>query len=460
MKNELLSKFFRYALPGMFGMLGISCYILADTFFISLGMGMNGVAALNLAMPSYSLVHGLGLLLGMGGAIRFSVLKSRGDGQGASAVFTAVCLIGAGIAAVLITVAALFSRQIVTFLGAEGEVLEMADTYLRMLLFFSPAFLLNDILVCFVRSDGAPKLSMTSVLAGSLSNVLLDYIFIFPCGWGMFGAILATGLAPCIGVCVSSLHFLRRRNSFGFTNGRFLRYAAPCFALGLPFLAEQISTGAVIVAFNFILLRLAGNPGVAAYGVVANLSLVVISLFTGLAQGVQPLFSRAHGEEDAETSRRLLVCAAAFALALAIAVAAAVAACASPIARIFNSEGDALMQSIAVPGLRLYFIAAPFAGFNIVLCSFFAAGERALPAQLLTFLRGFLLLLPAAFAFSALWGVTGAWLSFPAAEFLTAALGAALLFAHRKNKKGGRGQAIGPAAGKPDVKDISAAGEL
>ena len=152
--------------------------------------------------------------------------------------------------------------------------------------------------------------------------------------------------------------------------------------------------------------------------------------------------------------------AAAFALALAIAVAAAVAACASPIARIFNSEGDALMQSIAVPGLRLYFIAAPFAGFNIVLCSFFAAGERALPAQLLTFLRGFLLLLPAAFAFSALWGVTGAWLSFPAAEFLTAALGAALLFAHRKNKKGGRGQAIGPAAGKPDVKDISAVGEL
>lgn len=429
MKNQLLAKFFRYSLPSMLGMLGMSCYILADTFFISRGMGTNGVAALNLAMPSYNLVHGTGLLLGIGGATRFSVLKSRGDHRGADAVFTNVCMLGVLFSAMFVVIGALFSRQLAQVLGAEGEVLQMADVYLRVMLLFGPAFVFNDILVCFVRSDGSPKLSMAAVLAGSLSNVLLDYLFIFPCGWGMFGAILATGLAPCIGICVSSLHFIRRKNSFRLIAARpNARHMRTCLALGLSSLVEQISAAAVVIVFNYIILGLEGNTGVAAYGVVANISLVVIALFTGLAQGVQPLWSRAHGEGDEKAAHSLLVWAAVFALCLSAVVYAAVALLASPVTGIFNSENNALLHSIAVPGLRLYFIAAPFAGLNIVLCSYFAASERALPSQILSLLRGLILLIPAAFGFSALWGITGVWLSFPAAEFFTAAAGAACLF--------------------------------
>ena len=79
---------------------------------------------------------------------------------------------------------------------------------------------MNDVLICFVRNDGAPRLSMMGMIVGSLSNVVLDYVFIFPFGMGIFGAVLATGLAPVISICVMSAHFIKKRKSVSFSEGQ------------------------------------------------------------------------------------------------------------------------------------------------------------------------------------------------------------------------------------------------
>ena len=206
------------------------------------------------------------------------------------------------------------------------------------------------------------------------------------------------------------------------------------FTLGFPALVEQLASAAAILVFNFLFLRIAGNTGVAAYGVIANISLVVLSVFNGISQGVQPLLSRARANADARSERSLLFMAAACCLAFAAAAYLVLFVFAAPVSQIFNKDSSLLLQEMAVRGLKLYFIAAPFAGLNILFCSYFAATETPLPAHILSLLRGFALLIPAAFLLAALWGETGVWLAFPACEIpVCAASLAAYAFLKRRS---------------------------
>lgn len=433
MNNTPLRAFARYASLSTLGMIATSCYILADTFFVAQGLGTNGLAALNLAIPVYNVIHGTGLLLGMGGATKFAILKSQGAHRRANTVYTHTLVIAAA-AAVVFMAAGLFGAPVLAaLLGAKGEIAGMTATYLRVLLLFSPAFLLNDLFVCFVRNDGAPSLSMAATVVGSLANVVMDYIFIFPCGLGIFGAVLATGFSPVIGVLVQAPHWLGSRRGFHLARVRpRLRTAGQVLALGVPSFLDQFSGAVVMITFNTLILGLAGNTGVAAYGVVANLSLVVLSVYTGIAQGAQPLVSRAWGRRQRPQLRALLRYALAAALAFSAVLYAVVFFGAGPIAAIFNSERDPALQAIAVQGLRLYFLAAPFAGANIILAVYFASVEQAVPAQAVSLLRGLVVIVPLAVALAAAFGMPGVWLAFPVCETLVAAVAFLLLRRMRK----------------------------
>lgn len=426
--QTLRQDFGRYVSLSVLGMIAVSCYILADTFFVAQGLGTTGLAALNLAIPVYNVIHGTGLLLGMGGATKFSILKSQGAHRRADSVFTHTLGMAAAAAAVFALVGALGAPQLAALLGADGETAAMTGTYLRVLLLFAPAFLCNDVLVCFVRNDGAPQLAMAATLSGSLANVVMDWFFIFPCGMGIFGAVLATGFSPVIGVIVQSPHWLGRRRGFHLRQVRpRLRTAGQVLALGVPSLLDQLSGAVVMITFNTLILGLTGNTGVAAYGVVANLSLVVLSVYTGIAQGIQPLVSRAWGQGQRAALQRLLRYALGTALFFSAALYLVFFLGAGPIAGVFNSEQDPAMQAIACQGLRLYFLAAPFAGVNIILAVYFASVEQAVPAQAVSLLRGILVILPMAVALAAAFGMVGVWVAFPVSEALVALVAWALL---------------------------------
>ena len=426
--QTLRQDFGRYVSLSVLGMIAVSCYILADTFFVAQGLGTTGLAALNLAIPVYNVIHGTGLLLGMGGATKFSILKSQGAHRRADSVFTHTLGMAAAAAAVFALVGALGAPQLAALLGADGETAAMTGTYLRVLLLFAPAFLCNDVLVCFVRNDGAPQLAMAATLSGSLANVVMDWFFIFPCGMGIFGAVLATGFSPVIGVIVQSPHWLGRRRGFHLRQVRpRLRTAGQVLALGVPSLLDQLSGAVVMITFNTLILGLTGNTGVAAYGVVANLSLVVLSVYTGIAQGIQPLVSRAWGQGQRAALQRLLRYALGTALVFSAALYLVFFLGAGPIAGVFNSEQDPAMQAIACQGLRLYFLAAPFAGVNIILAVYFASVEQAVPAQAVSLLRGVLVILPMAVALAATFGMVGVWVAFPVSEALVALVAWALL---------------------------------
>ena len=300
-------EFAKYTSLNVLGMIGLSFYILADTYFVSKGLGANGLTALNLAIPVYSFIHGSGLMIGMGGGTKYAICKSRGEDREADRIFTHAVGLAALFAVFFVLLGLFLSGPITALLGADASVYQMTKTYLQVILLFAPAFLLNNVLLCFVRNDGAPQLSMAAMIGGSLSNVVLDWVFIFPCGMGIFGAVFATGLAPIISILLLSPHFIRRKNRFHPVKCRPEgKRAAGILSSGVPSLITEVSSGVVIIVFNAIILQLSGNIGVAAYGVIANLSLVVIAIYNGIAQGIQPLVSRSCGMGDAAGVRAFL----------------------------------------------------------------------------------------------------------------------------------------------------------
>lgn len=409
-------------------MIGLSCYILADTFFISKGLGMAGLAALNLAIPVFSFIHGCGLMLGMGGATWYSIFRGQKAQDKCDRIFTNMLFLTLAIAVLFILAGFFLSDELTWLLGADVETADMTCTYLKVLLLFSPAFMTNDLMTCFVRNDGNPRLSMLSMLFGSLSNIVLDYIFIFPLHLGILGAVLATGAAPLIGMTILSTHLAKKQNGFHIRKERpRIKAILSGLSLGFSSLVTEVSSGIVIIVFNMIILGLAGNAGIAAYGVIANLSLVVIAIYTGTAQGMQPLVSQSYGEGDKASIRQYLHYGFVSVLALSTGIYAFLFWFANPIVGIFNSEGNVLLQEIAVSGLKLYFTAIPFAGINIMLSLFFTATNQVLPAQAVSIARGFALILPAAFFLSRLAGMTGIWMAFPITECAVFLLGAVFL---------------------------------
>lgn len=418
------------------GMIGLSCYILADTFFVSKGLGTNGLAALNLAIPIYNFIHGSGLMIGIGGGTKYSIMKSCGKHDAADRTFSHAVYLAAVFAVIFVLAGLFLPGTIVSLFGADGEVFDMSKTYLQVILLFSPAFLMNNVLLCFVRNDGAPQLSMAAMIGGSLSNIVLDWVFIFPCRMGIFGAVFATGLAPVFSMLILSPHFIKKRNGFRFAKCRpDARLSGEILSSGVPSLVTEVSSGVVIIVFNSIIMSLEGNTGVAAYGVIANISLVVIAIYTGIAQGIQPIISRSYGMRDYGSINAILRYAVITMFIISVTVYLCVFFFAEGIADIFNSEQNETLRRIASEGLRLYFIAGPFAGFNIIISMYLTSTENPKPAYIISMLRGFIIIIPMAFLLSYIGGMKGVWCTFPSVELLVAMTGIVMLAVIQRSRR-------------------------
>lgn len=419
-KHYVLKNFFKYVSLNVIGMIGLSCYILADTFFVSNALGSNGLAALNFSIPIYCIINGLGLMIGIGGATKYSILKSQNEDEKANSIFSNTVIVGIVIGIIMSIVGIFLSTTIAKLLGAEGATLTMSSTYLTTILCFSPFFILNNIMLAFIRNDGNPRLSMVAMLIGSFSNIVLDYIFIFPFSMGMFGAAFATGLAPIISLCILSSHFIKQKNNFKLIKCKInIKIIINILGLGLSAFITEISSGIVLIIFNLVILDITGVVGVAAYGIVANVALVVVSIFTGISQGIQPLISEGYGKNDSILIKQVLKYAITLSLCIATIIYILTFLLSYNIIAIFNSENNVELIPIAINGLRIYFTGFFFAGPNIIIAAFLSATTRMKSAFVVSIMRGCIAIIPILLLLTAFLGMNGVWLSFTFAEIIT-----------------------------------------
>lgn len=418
-KENTLQEFGKYVSQSVLSQLGVSCYILADTYFISKGVGADGLTALNLAIPVFSVMNGCGFMLGIGSGTKYGIMKGTGNEKRGDVLFTSSLCVVTVLAVIFMLIGLLAADPITVLVGANAEVYDMTRTYLQVILLFSPMFMINNLLGAMIRNDGNTSLAMTAMLSGCLFNIVFDYIFVFPMGLGLFGAVLATAVAPIISILILLQHFVKKKNQFRLIRVRpDVRLVASAAGLGVPSLVTEVSSGLVIAVFNLLILGLAGNVGVAAYGVVANISIVVIAIYNGIAQGVQPLLSREYGRSQEKNVHRFLSWAMMLTVILAMVICVGIYWNADVIAMIFNSGRDMDLQRIAVEGLKIYFTACPFVGANILLAIYFAATDQAAPAQMISLLRGLIVIVPLAFIMANVAGLTGVWMTFPLTELV------------------------------------------
>ncbi len=424
---NLTKQFFKYVSQNIFGLLGTSCYILADTYFIAQAAGTDGVTLLNLCLPIYNLIFAFGSMIGLGAATRYAILRAQGDAQAqryfSNAIFS-VCIL-----AVPFMLVGIFRPDgLLRLMGGDADIVALGMNYARIFLMFTPFFMCNYVVASFVRNDGDPSLAMVATLSGSLFNVVFDYIFIFPMGLGLPGAALATAISPILSIAVCSAHFIKKSNTITFVRkAPSVRLLAQSCQLGISGFVGELSSGVTTTVFNFLLLRLAGNVAVAAYGVVANFALVATAIFNGVAQGAQPLVSQCYGKNEMAGARKLLLLGCGTALGLAALLYGVVFGYTDALTALFNSENSALMAEFAHSGMRIYFVGYFFAGCNIVAAGYLGAVNRPAEASITSLCRGMAAIVVCSLVLSALFGMNGVWAAFPVSEAITLALTVFLL---------------------------------
>jgi putative MATE family efflux protein len=397
-------------------MVGVSIYILADTYFISKALGAIGLTALNFAIVIFTLIQGVGIMVGIGGAIDFTLRKSENNNSEKTS-FQSTLFIGLLFSAIFLWIGFFFTTQLSLFLGADGDTLALTRTYISTLLRFSPFFILNNIVLAFVRNDNGPRLAMIAMIVSSFSNIILDYILMFPLSMGIFGAAIATGLSPIISLAILTAHLKYNSKSFRLNKFKLeIKRLVRIMILGLPACVTEFASSITLFTFNIVILKIAGNIGVAAYGIIANVAIIATALFTGLAQGIQPLVSNYYGKSDRNGLRTILKYSLITAFSLAVMIYLIISIYSNHIVSVFNGENNEVLATIAETGLIIYFTGFIFAGINIVLISFFSSTSNTTKAMVISILRSSLFLIPVVLLFSILFDIYGVWLSFVITE--------------------------------------------
>ena len=414
----MLKQFFKYIFQSIAGMIGISVYILADTFFISVHSGADGLAVLNLILPVYGVVYAIGAMIGIGSATRFGINRAKGENTDhyfLQSVFWSV------LCSVPFIITGIFApEKFLHLLGADAGLTALGKSYLRIMLITTPLFMTNYTFTAFARNDGAPSVAMIGSISGSIFNIIFDYIFMFPVGLGFSGAGLATAICPIVTMSVCATHYRSSRNHVGFHWKKpSFRHLISCCQLGVSAFVGELSSGVIAIVFNFPILGIAGNMGVAAYGVVANLSIVAFAIFNGLAQGAQPLISESYGKGQLIQVRKLLKWSLLVCLAVEALTQLIIWTSTDMLISIFNSENNVQLLNYAHTGLRLYFLGFIVAGINIVLVAYFSAVDEPKIAIVGSFLRGIVAIVICAVILAKLFGLNGIWISLLVAETVT-----------------------------------------
>lgn len=247
-------------------------------FFISLYSGADGLTMLNLVIPIYGLMYAFGSMVGIGSAIRYALKKASGD-ENTDFYFTHALSWDLILSIPFILLGIFAPQWVLHLMGADARITELGIQYLRIILIGSPFFMMNYAFTAFARNDNATTIAMIDSLSGSAFNIVFDYIFMFPLNMGMAGAALATALSPIVTMSVCSIHYLGKKNTIGFRwRLPSPRHLFSCCKLGVSAFIGEIASAVTTTVFNILILAMAGNIGVAAYGVIANISIVALSI--------------------------------------------------------------------------------------------------------------------------------------------------------------------------------------
>ena len=441
-ENEKVSVLFRKLLiPTLLGTVALSAVTAIDGIFVGHGVGADGVAAVNIVVPIYQIMSGIGLMIGAGCSVVASIHLSRQNAKVAQLNITQAILGASLFTALLCILVMFFPCHTAKVLGASDTLMPMVLDYLRWIM---PSYLFqmwSMIGLFIIRLDGSPRYAMWCNIVPAALNAILDWLFIFPLGMGVKGAAIATALSIAAGGLMAIVYLLSFADKLQFVRLKFsktslmlaLRNIGHQCKVGSSTLLGELTLAVLIYVGNLVFMKYLGDAGVGAFGIACYYTPFFFMMGNAVAQSAQPIISYNYGiarwSEVRETRRLLLT------TSLSIGVVVALLFVLIPdwlVALFVDVQSEAGM--IAVNGFPYYAVGVIFFILNVAIIGYYQSIEQIKRATLLVFLRGFALLIPCFILLPKLLGVEGIWLAMPMAEILTIILLVAILF-HRRQRR-------------------------
>lgn len=427
MEKEYFKNFRKFLLPNMVSMALLAAYTFTDSFVIGRKLGSTALGAMGICTPVITLTYAFGYFFGQGGAALYSIARGQGNLEKGKTVHNtalASMLVFGVLAAVLLII---FAVPFAKFLGADDTNMEYVMPYLRVVLAGIPVLMMEIFTTCYVNNDGKPDITMTATIAGVVSNVALDFLFVFGFGWGMFGAAFATVFCSLLGTLVKMVYICFKSEGLKLSV-KYIRLDRLPKILQNGVASLVLESSSAIVTFVFISqsIRYYGEPGPAVYTVILNWALIAVNFVIGVAEAAQPLISLSYGKGDRRGEFVYLKESVLVAAAMGCFFFVLGYGFTGPLVTVFLNDDPELVR-LACSSFRMYLPAFLIMGVSICIGSFFQAVEQAGKAFTVMLSRGILfpvglaLILPAVTERKALWAAT------PAAEMISAVISAVLI---------------------------------
>lgn len=390
-KKSLLKNFLKYLIPTITTMTLFSTYTMVDGIFVGRGVGSEALAAVNISMPFVTLAFAFAILISIGSLNLIAHEKGRQNKEGADEFFSLGVTISVVFALSLSILGFIFINPLVRFLGASGHMIEMVKEYLSILIFFLPFYLTSYVFEIMVKADGRPSLTTVLMLMSALTNVVLDYIFIFEFHWGLWGAAVATGFAQTIPTIGYLIYFLSPKSYLKFRKFRVKAFMfREIFSYGFPASLSELSTGFCILVFNLAIGKLYGEVGLAAFSVIAYVMTFVVNTMLAINQASQPLLGYYYGAREYDNIpiiRRYMLRSVAI---LSLLMVGAIEIWPEFFINVFLTRVSPDFMVFASKSLRIFAISFLILGFNITNGGYLTAVGKPSFDFIITLLRGYI----------------------------------------------------------------------
>ena len=418
--------FSQYFIPTLLGMLSLCVVTAADGVFVGRGIGSQAVAAVNIVWAPMMVMIGVGLMLGIGCSVVASIYMAQNEVEKARRNVTYALITGTVIVLLYVAVMLMSPSSTCYLLGSSDTLIDLAVDYL---VFFAPGLVLNMwslIGLFIVRLDGSPRLAMWCNVIPGLLNILLDYLFIFPFGWGMKGAAAATGISVTVGGLMTVIYLARYARVLRLikvpvnasTILPMIKSVGYQMRIGVSAFLGESTMAMLMFVGNLVFMHYLGDAGVAAFGVACYYCPFFFMVGNAIAQSAQPIISYNYGLGDnvrVAATERVAICTA---LSLGVVIMLGFMLFPTQMVSLFIGT-DSLAARYAIEGLPWFATCVIFFIFNLTAIGYYQSVERVAPSVWFALLRGCLLLVPSFVLLPMVAGVHGIWLAVGVSELLT-----------------------------------------
>ena len=434
LNDKIRPIYFKYLAAAFGSSLISSIYGVVDMAMVGQYQGPDGTAALAVVSPVWNIIYSLGLLMGIGGSVLFSMIRGENgkDEKRSNEYFTAAFIGTAVLAAITWIVIVFFDRELLLLFGAEETLLPLAQRYVLPVKFGVPSFLFTQLIAAFLRNDGAPSLATKAVIFGGVFNVFGDYFFVFVMDWGIFGAGLATVMGSVASLIIMCTHFLSKKNTLRLVKPtRLLHKLWRITVTGFSTFFIDVAMGILTVLFNRQILQYLGTDALSVYGIIINISTFVQCCAYSIGQASQPIISVNFGARKGSRIQEVLRYAVGTAVVFGAIWTFAALAVPNLFVRIFMTPTESILR-IAPAIIRSYGISFLLLPFNIFSTYYFQALMKPVTSFVVSVARGavisgaLILLLPAIAPASSIW------FAMPITELLVAVFVAVMMIRYTK----------------------------